>query len=218
MAKLTEQDKKNYDKLKEAFKKIDPKSESLSLKAAKDKITIDDIPKETEALRERIERIERYIEFSNDFGNLIKFTGDGEDAGKFEQQFSDAIENLQRSLNVIEDEALDLTNEIEELQPDNLFLKFVANKKSKEWTRILIKNRDPNLEEEQIDQLTKSWGTAVSKFVEDARKPKDPTKHQPDGQVEPGQSDTFAHFFRIHKELEILYGRLADTEAVQSSR
>jgi hypothetical protein len=213
MADLTQQDLDNYNNLKEAFLKIKTINSDEIIKAINQRISTTGSVKNTEKLSEIINPLYSYWKVSSDLGKPIEFSGVPTESKKFEQQFSDAIENLQRSLQVLEDRKVDLTGKIEDFQPDSLFLRFIpggANGKLQKWTKILIDDRDPNLKEEQINSLTQAWGTAVSAFAEDARKP--------GKKVEPGQPDTFAHFFRIHKELEILYSRLADTETVQSSR
>jgi uncharacterized protein YihD (DUF1040 family) len=215
MAELTPEDRDNYGKLKDAIDQIENNTDnSKIISAVKNLVKQPELVKSTEELSEIVEKLSSYWQVSSNLETPIKFK---KIAGKpdFEQQFSDAIENLKRSLKVVEDKKIDLTDEIEDFQPDSLFLEFIPNGTNgdpQKWTKTLINDRDPNLDSGQIDRLTQSWGTAVSKFVEDARKPK------PGGEVEPGQPDTFAHFFRIHKELEILYSRLADTETVQSSR
>lgn len=218
MAELTEQDKKNYGKLQEAFAKLDfpptNTDEGKALETFRKTIKIDEQPKDVEELREKIERLERYRAFSNDLGKPLKFQGNPEEAGKFQQQFLDSLEELKRSIEVIEDEILDLTEGIEKFQPDSLFLEFIpkTDLSQKQLTEDLINDLDPRLNEDQIGQLTKAWGKAVQKFIDDARK-----QNELDGQVTPGKPETFAHFFRIHKELEVLYSRLADSETVRES-
>jgi hypothetical protein len=208
MAKLTPEDRENYKKLKEAFKKLgyqnQPPISELTGKTNNElNINLND---DTSELRRRINLVDSYLKFHALF--LPEKSADI-------QEILGLNEQIDRSLKVVEDKILNSTDEIEDFQPDSLFLGFIpsgTNGNLQKWTKILIDDRDPNLKEEQIDSLTQAWEIAVSTFVEDARKPKS------GGQVEPGQPDTFAHFFRIHKELEILYSRLADTETVQSSR
>lgn len=216
MAELTEQDKKNYEKLKEAFAQLylpqsDILGEEAVLTKVREKIKIEQSPKDTEELREKIERLERYQEFSDDLEKPLTFKRtSSEKPEKFEQQFLDSLEELKRSLKVIEDEILGLTEGIEKFQPDSLFFKFIAALNPKQWTTELINNLDPLLDEGKVGELTNEWGNAVTTFVEDARKN--------EGQVDeaiPRQPKTFAHFFRIHKELEVLYSRLADSKTVR---
>jgi hypothetical protein len=224
MAKLTQEDIDNYGNLKAAFEKLDISSEGQNLKPVlrqfrEQIIKISQTPNNTEELHQKIERIERYRDFSDDLGSPIEFKGNSEEESrKLKQQFSDAIENLKRSLKVLEDEEIDLTDEIETFQLDNLFIKFILqvennpppNPSAKKSTEDLINDIDPNLNESQIEYLTNTWETAISAFVEDARQEADTN-----GMVTPLEPTTFASFFRIHKELEILYSRLADSETVQ---
>jgi hypothetical protein len=214
MAELTQQDLDNYNKLKKAFEKIPQTPPDPVL--APIKILIAGSVKNTEELSAIVNPLYSYWKVLSDLGIPLKFSD-------LEQQFSDSIENLKRSLKVVEDAKVDLTDEIEDFQPEALFLEFIKEVEksltpepsAKTLTEKLINEIDPNLNESQIGYLTTTWGTAVSAFVEDARKPKDPSKTPPDGKVEPRQPETFAYFFRIHKELEILYSRLADSETVQ---
>jgi hypothetical protein len=203
MAELTQQDLDNYNKLTEAFKKITIGNDQV-LKAIDNLIPVTVPVKNTEELSAIVSPLYSYWKVLSDLKTPLKFS-----PTNFEQQFSDAIENLKRSLEVVEDEELDLTDEIENFQPDSLFLDFIPGDDPQRWTKILIDDRDPNLDSGEIDQLTQSWRTAVDKFVKDAIQ-----KNELGSKVNPGEPDTFASFFRIHKELEILYSRLADTEAV----
>lgn len=214
MAKLTPEDRENYKKLQKAFQKLNylnlPPISELT-KKTNDELTIN-LNDDTSELRRRINLVNSYLGFHTLF--LPDKSADIQDILGLNEQ-------IDGSLNAIENETLNLTDDIEDFQPDSLFITFVekseasppATPTAKASTVILIDDRDPNLKEEQIDYLTQVWGKAISKFVEDARR-----KNETGGSVKPGQPETFAHFFRIHKELEILYGRLAKTEAVQSSR
>lgn len=218
MADLTEQDKKNYEKLQTAFKNLDTikysepsKAVTLSIKTeiAKPLAITDD----TNELRRRIDLVDSYLK-------IHAFLVPPEKLLDI-QDILDLNKQIDSSLNAIKNETLNLTDDIEIFQPDSLFITLVeaseasppATPTATASTVILIDDRAPNLKEEQIDYLTQVWGKAISKFVEDARR-----KNEKKGSVDPGQPETFAHFFRIHKELEILYGRLAKTEALQSSR
>lgn len=213
MADLTEQDKKNYEKLQTAFKSLDTTKYSEPIKAITSSIKTEiakplAITDDTNELRRRIDLVDSYLKF-----HALLLQDNAADV----QDIIGLNEQIDIALNAIKDETINLTDDIENFQPDSLFIRFVeeseASPTAKASTVILIDDRVPNLKEEQIDYLTQVWGKAISKFVEDARR-----KNETGGSVNPGQSETFAHFFRIHKELEILYGRLANTEAVQSSR
>jgi hypothetical protein len=209
MAELTQQDLDNYNKLKKAFEKITKTNQTdLVIEAIKTLITGN--VKNTEELSAIVNPLYSYWKVLSSLGKPLQFSD-------LEQQFSDSIENLKRSLKVLEDRKVDLTDGIEDFQPDSLFLKFIEGE-PKQFTTNLIKDRDTNLTEKEIDQLTQAWAMAVSDFVKHARTLKSARKVEVEVELEPGQPDTFVHFFRIHKELEILYSRLANTETVQSSR
>ncbi|QLE55448.1 hypothetical protein [Nostoc sp. TCL26-01] len=220
MTVLTEHDQKNYAKLKEAVGKIKA-NQDKSLTDIKE-LVAKSVVENTEQLSKVIVPLDSYWKFLSAFGKSIEFTESQEQEKKFEQQFSDAIAYLKRLLQIVEADKVDLTSEIEKFQPDSLFLNFIKNippnvPNPQTWTKILIENRQLNITEEQINQLIQAWGTAVSSFVEDART-RNEKKDGKDGKVTPLQPETFAHFFRIQKELEILYGRLADSSNAQSFR
>jgi hypothetical protein len=231
MAKLTPEDKENYRKLAVAFaelKVVDMSGTAVAENSELDSIlseirskinifNIGQVPESTEDISSNIDVLSIYLGVIFTLGNDIVFvdppvtTQNQNTNENFKQQFSDAIENLKRSLKVVEDEEIDLTDEVENFQPDNLFLSFVDTA-YQGYTQILINDRDPNLQESDINELTQAWGTAVDKFVRDARNSEEPGEQDT---LQPGNLTTFASFFRIHKELEILYSRLADSETVQ---
>ncbi|MEC4812575.1 MAG: hypothetical protein SAK29_04780 [Scytonema sp. PMC 1069.18] len=87
---------------------------------------------------------------------------------------------------------------------DELFLDFITDCEARKWTVKLLAQETLHLNSEQTKQLIKAWGDAVHAFVEDARQ-----KYEPNSKVQPGQPETFVHFFCIHDELETLYDRLS---------
>jgi hypothetical protein len=212
MADLTQQDLDSYNKLKEAFLKIKTINNDGIIKVINQRILATKSVKNTEELSEIVNPLYSYWKISSNLGKPIEFNEVPAEPKKSEQQFSDAIESLKRSLQIVEDENLDLTDEIETFQPDSSFLGFIKNMTLKKLTEDLISDRDPELDEGKINELTQAWGTAVDKFVRDARNSEEPGEQDT---LQPGNSTTFASFFRIHKELEILYSRLADSETVQ---
>jgi hypothetical protein len=204
MAKLTQEDIDNYSKLKLAFSKrklVDQSQNDFTENEVLENISIliinEPTPSNTDQLRQTIDLFDTYLRILPIIDVELSFDKTTDEIEKLKQEFSSSLENLKRSLKVIEDEILNTTDEVEEFQSDNFFLKF-------------IEGDDPDLNEVQIDLLTQAWGTAVDKFVQDAT-----TNDVTTNPVEPGASITFASFFRIHKELEILYSRLADSETVQ---
>jgi LPS O-antigen subunit length determinant protein (WzzB/FepE family) len=234
MADLTQKDIDNYNKLKEAFGKLNilnsdntSVSANDSILSIKTNVEIGVIPTETEALSRKINLIDILLNIALALDKKIIFFNKGDDIGKidsdeklksnnekFKRQFSDAIEDIKDSLQVVEAETLNLTNGLDKLRSDSLFLNFITTEKPKRWTQKLIDNIDPNLNEGDTKNLIEAWRIAVNLFTEDARK-KNEKKDKKDGKVTPFKADTFAHFFRIHNELEILYSRLAETEIFQ---
>ncbi len=91
---------------------------------------------------------------------------------------------------------------------DPLFLGFLENEEVRDWTQQLMSDQAPALTNSEVQKLIDAWGKAVTKFVEDARK---------DGnQVDPGRTETIAHFFCIHDQLEGLYSELSTAVALNS--
>jgi hypothetical protein len=205
MAELTPKDRENYEKLKIAFVKLGylttPIKEITNSVKTKLQETLND---ETRELRTRVDLVDGYLKIHS-----LLVSDKPEDV----QDIKNLNEELNRSLKVVEDETVELTEEIENFSSDPLFLKFLPPGDFKKWTKALLGDRDPNLNEKQVNQLIQAWGKSVQQFVEDARK-----KDEPSGEVIPGKPETFASFFRIHNELETLYSSLADTEAFQESR
>jgi hypothetical protein len=164
--------------------------------------------------------LEKRIIFIDNITNVDKIDTDEKlksNNEKLTQQFLDAIKDLKDSLQVVEAENLDLTDGLDKLRPDSLFIGFVPSA-SKGKTQNLIDNIDFNLSEAETIVLISDWRTAVNLFTEDAHKRNEKKADGTAGEVTPFKADTFAHFFRIHKELEILYSRLAETETFQESR
>lgn len=131
------------------------------------------------------------------------------------RELANQNEELKRSLKVVEDETLDLIDEIESFCSDSQLLKFLGELKLTKVERLtedLLGDRSAHLTKAEITHLIQAWGKAVDRFVLDAR-----TKSRIDPLV-PGDPTTLASFFCIHSELETLYSRLADTEAVQRFR
>jgi hypothetical protein len=234
MADLTPEDKENYGKLKDAFSLRSVKGDNKTpddetLQSLVKLIDIGTIPVSTDQLSQKINSLDLYFKVLKVQQTPLEFApaNPNDNKEKLEQQLLDSFENLKLSLKVVEDEKVDLTDEIEEFEPEALFLEFIDQiekpltpqpvPSAKESTEKLINEIDPNLNEIQIKYLTNTWSAAVTAFVEDARKTTVPKKNPPDpnDKVKPRQPETFAYFFRIHKELEILYSRLADSETVQ---
>lgn len=208
MAELTQEDRDNHGKLKEAFGKLNDNDDRIKPIALLVKnALVPELSNDTGELRKRVDIVDGYLKI-----RALLSPGKVGDI----QAIKTLNEGLNRSLKVVEGEKLELTEDIESFSSDPLFLTFLDGLQSsdlKKWTEALLRDRDPNLTEEQVSLLIQAWGKAVQKFVEDARK-----KGEPGTQIDPGAPETFASFFSIHNELTRLYSRLADTETVQSSR
>jgi hypothetical protein len=210
MAELTQEDRENYEKLKAAFNSLNGK-EIPSIQGITESVNNEirkPLNNDTGELRTRVDLVNGYLKIQT----LVE-----PDKSADVQEILNLNNQLNRSLKVVEDERLVLTDEIESIYFDSLFLQFLRKLSCSQnfvtWTEALLSDRDPNLTEQQINQLIQSWGQAVQKFVDDARK-----KGESYDQVTPGDPETFANFFSIHNELETLYSRLADTNTVQRTR
>ena len=209
MAELTRQDIDNCNKLKEAFSTLSCSTPDVLQKLTNQlKMCLTKLPKDTDELRRIVDLVDSYLNFY--YLLLPDKLADVQDIKTLNEQ-------IDSSLNAVEAEDLNLTDEIQNFSSDNLFLDFLTStdiktstKDIKNWTTHLLANRDPHLNEVQVNQLIGAWSESVQKFVEDAR--------EQGGTVTPLQPETFAHFFWIHSELENLYSSLADTETVQGFR
>lgn len=228
MAELTPQDKENYENLKTAFlRRNSERDRDVTIERILETLEIDKSPKNIGELQQKIDALELYIKIKRDLLGIKLFIvknppippnpSSEEEKEKLEQVFLNSLEKLKGSLKVVEDETLNLTEEIEEKCPDRVILDFLEDSTFKEQTKALlnIKDRPPYLNKKQIERLIEAWGTAVSKFVEDARSGKDNGKVDPVDSAKPNTQKTLASFFCIHGKLETLYSRLADTKTVQ---
>ncbi|KYC35595.1 hypothetical protein WA1_07165 [Scytonema hofmannii PCC 7110] len=87
---------------------------------------------------------------------------------------------------------------------NELFLDFITDCQARMWTMRLLAQERLHLNSDETKRLVEAWGEAVRTFVEDARK-----KSEKNGKVQPGQPETFVHFFCIRDELNILYDRFS---------
>ncbi|GAB1539797.1 hypothetical protein NUACC21_24640 [Scytonema sp. NUACC21] len=209
MAELTQEDREIYEKLKVAFATLNYPSTPIGQITTSVKNELQKtLNNDTGELRRRVDLVNGYLKIQA----LLS-----PDKSADVREIVNLNNQLDRSLKVVEDEIVDLTNEIEIISSDSLLLQFLRRLSCSQnlinWTEALLSDRDPNLTEEQTKQLIQSWGQAVHKFVDDARK-----KDESCDRVTPGEPETFANFFGIHNELETLYSRLADTDTVQRAR
>lgn len=94
---------------------------------------------------------------------------------------------------------------------DPLFLSLLPAGNVKKWTTQLIADQAPALEDDDVQVLINAWRKAVTEFVDDARR-----KNEENGQLTPGRTETIAHFFYIHEQLEGLYSELSTATALNS--
>jgi hypothetical protein len=205
MAELIPEDRENYENLKTAFAKLNyPGDKIQAITQSVNTELKKNLDNDTIELRKRVDLVDGYLKI-----HAVLLPDKSADV----QEVLNLNNQLNRSLKVVEGETLDLTNEIESVYSDSLFLEFLEDEQLKKMTEALLSDRDPNLHEQDINKLIQAWGKAVQKFVDDARK-----KGGKDDRVTPGKPETFAHFFGIQNELETLYSRLADTDTVQRTR
>jgi hypothetical protein len=115
---------------------------------------------------------------------------------------------LKLSLEAVDEDFLD---DVTTTCSDPLFIGLLTDFTVKTWTNQILSDQAPVLTDSQVQELINAWGTAVTAFVEDARK--DANDSDP---VKPGQSTTIAHFFCIHDQLEGLYSELSTSVALNS--
>lgn len=205
MAELTQEDRDNYENLKTAFSKLNVQGQLNQLKTT----IFNQLPAVQAIIN--TDELDKKVELVGSFLKIYSILSPEKLADV--QEIVTLNNQLKRSLKVVKDETVDLTEEIESFSSDRLFLKFLSKDEFRSWTEALLSDRDPNLNDNQINQLIQAWGKSVQQFVEDARK-----KGSSPDEATPGQPETFASFFCIHNELETLYSRLGDIETVQRTR
>lgn len=151
--------------------------------------------------------LKMYGLFTKDIDNIPDLSQKN-DINKHHQELLRQYNLLKVSLEAIDDDFLD---HVTTPCSDPLFLSFLNDKEVRDWTQQLMSDQAPALTDSQVQTLINAWGTAVTKFVEDARQ--DANDSDP---VKPGQSRTIAHFFCIHDQLEGLYSELSTAVAMNS--
>ena len=229
MPELTLQDRESYQQLHDAAKKL--QSLPLSPELLKTNPNLSTFTELTSTfftqllqpakiasfgqLQSQVELTGGYLTMYRLFTKAINDLSEKADINKHHQellmqynQLKLSLDNqLKVSMEAVDDDFLDnVTTPCSDL----LFLRFLKDKKVRTWTQQLINDQAPALTDSEVEKLINAWGTAVTKFVEDARKNTD------SGQVEPGQSTTITHFFCIHDQLEGLYSELSTSVALNS--
>lgn len=230
MADLTTTDLENYNRLTTALKRLTNFHQLVSI-AKRKEININVVPENTNQLNKVIELLGIGFEIVTTLDINLNFyrideTGkptqeveDNEESEKLKQDLFDSFNDLKISLQVIEDEDLNLTGKIEDKRSSRIILEFLKDtmkEKNNSLTKSLLDGSQPDLTESQIKQLITSWGSAVSDFVKDASNGNDGGKFKPADLLDPVNTQkTLAAFFDIHNDLEVLYTKLADNEIVQ---
>jgi hypothetical protein len=161
-----------------------------------------------EQLQSQVELTGGYLAMYQLFAKVISKSSVKDGINQASQELRTQYNQLKVSLEAVDDDFLD---NVTIPSSDPLFLRLLTDKtdtKIKEWTQQLISDQAPALTDSEVEKLINVWGTAVTKFVEDARK---------EGNlVDPGKTETIAHFFCIHEQLEGLYSELSTSVALNS--
>lgn len=214
MTDLTLQDRDNYTQLrsaafalKSAMESLDDLPQNKLIKALVNTLVPDELPVSLttiEELEEQVDRFKGYLAVQKFLLASINAT-DSQRAtiSQATENLSNQVTQIKSSLQDIEDADLSTLDDLNAPCVDALFFSLLPSPE-RAWTEKLLDGRLPALTNEQLQKLIAAWGTAISAFVEDARK-----KNEPAGKVAPGQAETVAHFFCIHEGLEALYDKLS---------
>lgn len=231
MPELTSQDIESYQKLYSAairlkdaisganvVQKAPPKTEDDTKAEAKANIDLPILKSLTttfvtslpttlanfEQLQSGVELTGGYLTVYQLFATAIDRSDTKNSINQASQELRSQYKQLKVSLAAIDDDFLDdLTTPCS----DPLFLGLLIDPQVKNWTDQLLNDQAPVLTDTQVQTLIDAWGTAVTEFVEDART---------QGGVTPGDSETIAHLFCLHDQLEELYSELSTAVALNS--
>lgn len=224
MPELMPQDKESYQKLYDAADHLldqipteeGPQiGDTFTLRELTDaffnKLTVPADLTSFEQLQAQVELIGGYLVMYRLFTDVINTSTWKDSINEDYQKLLAQYNLLKVSLDAVDDDFLDnLTVPCS----DPLFLGFLDDQDVRMWTQQLMADQAPTLTDSQVETLINAWGTAVTKFAEDARK--EATQINNENRVNPGQSTTIAHFFCIHDQLEGLYSELSTAVAVNS--
>ncbi|MEA5552820.1 hypothetical protein VB713_17900 [Anabaena cylindrica UHCC 0172] len=220
MPQLTPQDRESYQHLYDAAQKLDTEIGSSSLASLEilkgltstffDKLITPEDLSGFEELQSQVALTGGYLTMVQLFAEAIE-----ESQNKLYININQASQKLLReytqlkvSLEAVDEDFLD---DVTTICSDPLFLGLLTDTtglKVKTWTNQILSDRTPILDDSQVQGLINAWGTAVGAFAEDARKQ--------DASVYPGETETIAHFFCIHDQLEGLYSELSTAVALNS--
>lgn len=210
MPDLTPQDRENYKKLQDAVTALKEKIGGLdgnisSYKTCKELIAsllqvLLAHPNTLEGLENRIDHVDGYL-LAQKF--LLATPPNNQAAiAQATQDVMNQVALIRASLQAVEELDLSTLDDLKPICTDDVFFNHLSGD-PKQWTKHLLNGYQPNLNNNEIQQLTGAWETAVFKVAEDARK-----ANEQNGHVTPGP-DAIARFFCIHEELEALYDRLS---------
>jgi hypothetical protein len=221
MPELTSQDRDSYQQLYDAAQKLQGSLLSDLLKDVSNLSTLKDLTSTFSTnllkpakiasfgqLQSQVELTGGYLSMYRLFTvaiNSITESSQKANINKHHQELLMQYNQLKLSMEAVDDDFLD---NVTTPCSDPLFLRFLKDKKVRTWTQQLMSDQAPALTDSEVEKLINVWGTAVTKFVEDARK---------EGNlVDPGKTETIAHFFCIHEQLEGLYSELSTSVALNS--
>lgn len=216
MAELTQQDRENYTKLRDAVATLQKAIRTLGDQLPQHKLLkglvetllaeaqFSSSPNTIEELESRLDRVDGYLASQRLLLDASSLNEAQQNAiAQSTQTLLNQSALIKASLQDIEDSDLSTLDDLNPPCVDALFMTFLPAKE-KGWTEKLLDGRLPALKDEEIQLLIDAWGTAVYKVAEDARQ-----EGEKDGKLFPGKLDTIFRFFCIHEELEALYDRLS---------
>ncbi len=218
MPELTSQDRESYQKLYDAAQKLRdllkdvPTLKELTSTFFKNLLEPGKLFS-FEQLQSQVELTGGYLTMYQLFAAAIEAIENPAktNINKASQRLLMQYTQLKLSLEAVDEDFLD---DVTTTCSDPLFIGLLTDRTDstvKTWTNQILSDQAPVLTDSQVQQLIDAWGTAVTKFVEDARK-----EANASDPVKPGQSKTIAHFFCIHEQLEGLYSELSTSVALNS--
>jgi hypothetical protein len=233
MPELTPQDRESYQKLRTAIEQLNTSITSISdnkvlttLKGLTlelwDQVKSSGKPKNFEELQGLSEVVGGYLAIYKIFAKQVNSLKSGNPPApsvdiisaisSAHQELLAEYTKLSGFIKAADDDFID---EIVSLRSDPLFLGFLEDIKDepkiKIWTQQLMSDQAPALGDGKVQKLVDAWGTAVTKFLEDAQK-----GNAAEDQAVPGESNTIAHFLAIHDQLDGLYSQLSTTVALNN--
>ena len=215
MPELTAQDIESYQKLYDAGQKL---RDLLNVPTLKELTStfFSNLPKPEklssfEQLQSQVELTGGYLTMYQLFATAIEAIPAKAAINEASQKLLIQYTQLKVSLEAVDEDFLD---DVTTTCSDPLFIGLLTDTTDftvKTWTNQILSDQAPALTDSEVEKLINAWGTAVTKFVEDARK-----KDEGGSRVNPGQSTTIAHFFCIHEQLEGLYSELSTSVALNS--